>query len=195
MSGISLFIDGAYLSITWREISSAQLDFRKFQAAITQHCHEDIVESYCFDATANGRSNEYYAAMQRCGIRVKLYEYAYEDVFDETHCRVVSAAGVPVRRRIQKGVDVGLATHLLDSHRRRHWSQLALVAADADFAEPVQRLVEIYDVALTLVGIPERTSHALRPYATHFIDLRSIRSDIERAAGLAAVQQLNVARA
>lgn len=90
---------------------------------------------------------------------------------------------------------MGLATHLLDSHRRRHWSQLALVAADADFAEPVQRLVEIYDVALTLVGIPERTSHALRPYATHFIDLRSIRSDIERAAGLAAVQQLNVARA
>ncbi|MGB6519567.1 MAG: NYN domain-containing protein [Candidatus Cybelea sp.] len=180
MRDLGLFIDGAHLSILWRQISSRQLDFAKLQATIAQSCGGEIVEAYCFDATTNGQMNDYYAAMQRSGIRVKLYTYAYEDVFDELRRPICTPAGTPVRRRIQKGVDVGLATHLLDSHRRRRWAKLALIAGDADFAEPVQRLVEIYGVELTLIGDAKNTSYALRPYAASFIGLAAIRPAVER---------------
>jgi uncharacterized LabA/DUF88 family protein len=87
---------------------------------------------------------------------------------------------MPVKRRIQKGVDVGLVTHMLDSHRRKRWTHLVLAASDADFAEPVQRLVELDGVTLTLLGIPERVSHTLRPYASDAIDLREMKDRIER---------------
>lgn len=183
MTGIGLFIDGAYLSISWRQISATQLDFANLLALVAQRRASAIVEAYCFDATANGCTNEYFIAMERSGIRVKLYEYAYEEVRDEFDNMIVGSNGAPIRRRIQKGVDLGLATYLLESHRRRRWSELVLVAGDADFAEPVQRLVEIEGVTLTLVGVPQRISHALRPYASDFIDLRCSRGQLERASG------------
>jgi uncharacterized LabA/DUF88 family protein len=186
MSGVGFFIDGAHLTIQWRNMSASQIDFAALRTEVEHHCSDAIAEAYCFDATANGRSNEYFAAMQRAGIRVKLYEYAFEDVYDERHQRIVDAKGLAVRRRIQKGVDVGLATYMLDSHRRCGWSRLVLAAADADFAEPVQRLVETWGVHFTILGIPEKASHTLRPYASDCIDLRSIRGKIEHHA-LAAV--------
>jgi uncharacterized LabA/DUF88 family protein len=180
MSGIGLFIDGANLSIAWRGLSAAHIDFAALLNCVEEHCGDTISEAYCFDATENGRTNGYFTAMQHCGIRVKLYEYAYEECFDANHKRITDANGMPVKRRIQKGVDVGLVTHMLDSYRRKQWTRLVLAAADQDFAEPVQRLVESDCVTLTLLGIPERASHTLRPYATDAIDLREIKDRIER---------------
>ena len=46
------------------------------------------------------------------------------------------------QRRVQKGVDVGLALQLMKSHASRKWDRLVLAATDADFAEPIQRLFE-----------------------------------------------------
>lgn len=175
MSGIGMFIDGANLSIAWRGICSAHIDFKALLECVEEQCGDRIIEAYCFDATENGRTNGYFAAMQRSGIRVKLYEYAYEDVCDENRAKIFDTNGKPVKRRIQKGVDVGLVTHMLDSYKRKQWSQLVLAASDADFAEPVQRLVEMDGVALTLLGIPERVSHTLQPYASRAIDLRRIK--------------------
>lgn len=181
MSDIGFFIDGAYLSIAWRNVSTKQIDFTKLQSVIEAKCAGRIAEAYCFDATENGRTNEYFKAMQRAGIRVKLYEYAYQDVYDEERKQIFDGNGYPIKRRIQKGVDVGLATHMLESHRRRRWSTLVLAAADADFAEPVQRLVEIYAVELTLLGIRGRASHALCPYSARTLDLHEIAASIECA--------------
>jgi uncharacterized LabA/DUF88 family protein len=180
MNRVGLFIDGANLSIEWHKISSGQVDFAKLLLCIERLCDGSIDEAYCFDATENGRTNPYFSAMQRAGIRVKLYEFAFEDVYDARRVRIVDTSGDPVKRRIQKGVDVGLATHMLESHRRRGWTKLVLAAADADFAEPVQRLVEIYGVELTILGIPEKASYALQPYATRFIDLRKIVGSVQR---------------
>jgi uncharacterized LabA/DUF88 family protein len=179
MSGVGLFIDGANLSIAWRSISAAApIDFTALRACVEDHCGDRIVEAYCFDATEDGRTNAYFRMMEQCGIRVKLYWYAYEDVYDASNQRITDRNGLPVRRRMQKGVDVGLATHMLESRRRKQWTHLVLAAADADFAEPVQRLVESDGVALTLLGVPERVSHALRPYATDDLDLRKIKDRI-----------------
>lgn len=181
MSGIGLFIDGANLNIAWRGITQAKLDFVALLKQVETHCGDTISEAYYFDATENGGTTPYHIAMQACGIRVKLYRYAYEDCFDANHERIVDRNGQPVKRRIQKGVDVGLVTYMLESYRHKRWSHLVLAAADADFAEPVQRLVEMDGVTLTLLGIPERVSHALRPYASGAIDLREACDRIKRA--------------
>lgn len=180
MSGVGLFIDGAHLRIRWKEISPELIDFGRLRAEIEARCRDRVTEAYCFDATENGCTNALFNAMGHAGIRVKLYEYAFEDVFDDRRQRVLDKSGKPVRRRVQKGVDVGLAMGLVDSHQRCGWTQLVLASADADFAEPVQRLVERHGVRLTLLGIPERVSHALRPYAADAIDLREIAPKVER---------------
>ena len=133
MSGIGLFIDGASPSIAWRLLSTSQVDFAALRHCIEERCEDRIIEAYCFDATENGCTNAYFAAMQRCGIRVKLYEYAYEDVYDANRQRITDSHGMPVKRQIQKGVNVGLVTHMLVSYRRKGWRRLVLLAADADF--------------------------------------------------------------
>lgn len=180
MSGIGLFIDGANLTIEWRRFSPAQLDFRKLRAYIEDHCGDKIIEAYCFDATEDGRNNAYFSAIQRSGIRVKLYRYSYESVYDSNHQLIRDATGAPIKQRRQKGVDVGLATKMLDSHRRRGWSKLVLAAADSDFAEPVQELVEVHNVDVSILGIAEKISNTLSAYSVDMIDLRAIAERVKR---------------
>ncbi len=103
-----------------------------------------------------------------------------EDCFDDQRQRIMHN-GKTLIRRIQKGVDVGLVMHMVDSHRRKRWKNLVLAASDADFAEPVQRLVKFDDVTLSILGIPKKVSQTLRPYTSGgVIDLRQIKDRIER---------------
>jgi hypothetical protein len=75
---------------------------------------------------------------------------------------------------------------MIESHRLSGWNHLLLAASDADFAEPVQHLVETYGVRVTALGIPERISFALKPYITAYYDLRKIADDIVNPARLAS---------
>lgn len=174
--------DGAYLSICWRGIApGCQLDYVRFVERIEAELGDTIVEAYCFDATENGISEPRFRAMEHAGIRVKLYSYSYESLYDKLGKPLIDpSTGTPATRRIQKGVDVGLAMHMIASYQRCKWNKLALVASDADFAEPVHRLVENYNVELTTVGIPGRTSHSLVPYASRRLDLRVLAPSITR---------------
>lgn len=180
---IGLFIDGSHLSICWRDVSSQQIDFIKLKIQIEATLGDTICEAYCFDATSTGLTNGYFKAMERCGIRVKLYHYAFEPVYGEGHQPIIDPrTGKQATRWTQKGVDVGLAIHMLESHRRKGWNRLVLAAADSDFAEPVQGLVEHDAVELTTLGLPEKTSHCILPYAARRIDLREIAHLVERPA-------------
>jgi uncharacterized LabA/DUF88 family protein len=179
--GVGLFIDGAHLSISWRRITTEQIDFCKLLQSVETEVADRVVEAYCFDATSSGAMTGYFKAMQRAGIRVKLYTFAYEPVYDEQYRPIMDpSTGRQAQRRIQKGVDVGLAMHMVDSHRRRGWDKLVLAASDADFAEPTQRLVEQHNVELTTLGLPERMSHAILPYAVKRLDLRALAPSITR---------------
>ena len=180
--GIALMTDGAHLSICWRNIAPGSLiDYARFIERIEAELGDSIVEAYCFDATENGATEPRFRAMEHAGIRVKLYSYSYEPLYDKLAKPLIDpSTGMPATRRIQKGVDVGLAMHMLASYERCKWNKLALVASDADFAEPVHRLVENHNVELTLIGISGRTSHSLVPYASKRLDLRDLAASITR---------------
>ncbi len=80
-------------------------------------------------------------------------------------------SGTHASRLRQKGVDVGRALQLLQSHKRRHWRNLLLIAGDADFEQVVQQLVERQSVKLTPLGSPESTAAALASYAEQQLNL------------------------
>lgn len=179
---MALFIDKAYLDIAWRSFESRLLNYSRLLALIELSENDRFAEAYCYDATENGEWTQCHKAIAHAGIRPKVYRYAYETVVDA----VDKYTGLPVRRRIQKGVDVGLATRMIESHRLSGWNHLQLAASDADFAEPVQHLVETYGVHVTVLGIPERISFALKPYITAYYDLRSIADDIANPTRVAS---------
>lgn len=181
---IGLFVDGAFLSICWAQVAPGKrLDYRSLRSRIESELNDSIAEAYCFDATEDGLSSARFRAMEHAGIRVKLYTYSSEPLFGQQRQPLLDpATGRQAQRRIQKGVDVGLALHMMDSYHRCLWNRLVLVASDADFAEPVQRLVEHHNVELTTLGIPARTSHAIVPYAARRLDLAELAPEISRAA-------------
>lgn len=118
VAGIGFFIDGANLSISWRGLSRAQIDFAALRCCVEELCGGTLAEAYCFDATENSCPNGSHRAMGHCGISAKRHEYAYEHCRDAKHERINDANGFPIMHRVQKGVDVGLVTYMLDSHRR-----------------------------------------------------------------------------
>ena len=180
---IGLFIDGSHLSICWAQVAPGrQLDFAGLLACLETELDDRIAEAYCFDATEEGATSPRFRAMEHAGIRVKLYTYSYESLYDKRRRPLIDpSTGRPAQRRIQKGVDVGLALQMLDSHQRGRWEKLVLVGSDADFAEPVQRLVEHHNVELITLGIPAGVSHAIVPYASQRLDLAAFAPRITRA--------------
>jgi uncharacterized LabA/DUF88 family protein len=88
----------------------------------------------------------------------------------------------------QKGVDVGLAFHLIRSFSKSSWDRLYLVAGDGDFHEVVQHLVEDEGVKLSLLGTRETISGELAPYG-EIIDFADIYESIARAPHEAEVAE------
>ena len=82
----------------------------------------------------------------------------------------------------QKGVDVGLAYHMIRSFHKRKWTKLVLCAGDGDFHEPIQNLIEAENVELYLVGSLDSISSELRSYAKRIleIDQEPLRSALKR---------------
>lgn len=179
---VGVFVDGAYLDICWRAVvPGKQIDYIRLRGAIEAELGDMIAEAYCFDATDDGVPSPRFKAMEHAGFRVKVYTYSTERLYDQSHRPLIDpTTNMPAQKRVQKGVDVGLVMHMLDSHRRRGWDKLVLVAADADFAEPVQKLVEYHNVELTTLGNAARTSHAIVPYAARRLDLAAISPGLTR---------------
>ena len=78
----------------------------------------------------------------------------------------------------QKGVDVGLALHLLKSYKRRGWRTLFLAAGDGDFSEVIEYLVEEENVDVYLIGSERSTSLELTQYVRGLIDIHEIADDV-----------------
>ena len=192
------FIDGAYAIKSWQALQrSDKLDFALLRQFIESRYldykrGERIGDAYYFGADPeppSAKQNAFHNALQfppprGAGLRVKLYWLQEKPLFwpaskgggPVTH----PVTGEQYRLTIQKAVDVGLAFHLMRSFSKRKWSNLFLLAGDADFHESVQYLVEHEDVNLTLIGTLQTMSQELRPYARQIIELESIAGQIAR---------------
>ena len=175
---IGWFVDGSFVYRTY----PGQLDYTKLRAKIEAELNDTIDEGYYFnsddDPPKATKFNNYLTVPppNGPGLRLKIYWLSKKKLYWPQ-----GLGGMPVLHPNdpniqyelvqQKGVDVGLAFHMVRSFHKRHWTKLVLCAGDGDFHEPVQNLVEGENVDLYLVGGLGRTSSELRPYAKRIFEL------------------------
>lgn len=186
---IGLFVDGSFVYKSYPD----QIDYLKLRQLIEAELADTIDEAYFFnsddDPPKATKFNNYLTAPPPAGpgFRLKIYWLSKKKLFWPQ-----SLGGHPVLHpndpniqyelTTQKGVDVGLAYHMVRSYYKRHWTKLVLCAGDGDFHEPVQNLVESENVDLYLVGSMRGISSELRPYAKRIfeIDQEPVLSQVRR---------------
>ncbi len=185
---IGLFVDGSYMYKL-----HGQVDYLKLRALLETELNDKIDEAYYFnsddDPPKATKFNNYLTVPppQGPGFRLKIYWLSRKKLYWHQ-----SLGGYPVMHPDdpnlqyelvqQKGVDVGLAYHMVRSFYKRHWTKLVLCAGDGDFHEPVQNLVESENVDLYLVGSSRSTSAEIRSYARKIfeIDQEPVASAVRR---------------
>lgn len=175
---IGLFVDGSFIYKSFPD----QIDYLKLRQLIEQELADTIDEAYYFnsddDPPKATKYNNYLTVPppNGPGFRLKIYWLSKKKLYWPQ-----SLGGHPVLHPTdqniqfelvqQKGVDVGLAYHMVRSFYKRHWTKLVLCAGDGDFHEPVQNLVESENVDLYLVGAMRGISSELRPYAKKIFEI------------------------
>lgn len=179
----ALFIDGAYLN---RRTGGEKLDFRVFKTWFEEHMKMPMSEGYYFDSDGSRDREKFHSFLQRnCNIRVKNYWTSPTELFWPDHLgggRVLHPQSrkpyVLVR---QKAVDVALGYFLATSWHHRRWTNLVMIAGDADFIEPIRDLVEGKGVQMSLVGDSASLSPHLVSYATEVFHLEDKDSDLMKS--------------
>ncbi|HRI09303.1 MAG TPA: NYN domain-containing protein [Nannocystaceae bacterium] len=186
---VAWFVDGAYVFETWRDVAGgAHLDYVKLRNRLEHlYCKtgQTIDEAYYFNADPDpptaARNNFHTFLSHRPptgpGLRVKLYWLNRKSLSWPRHMGgepvLHPTTGAPFELTQQKGVDVGLAFHLVMSFYRRRWSTLILGAGDGDFHEVVQHLVEHEGVKVIGLGVDTNMSTELRPYLSDLFSLKA----------------------
>lgn len=175
---IGWFVDGSFIYKSY----PGQIDYSKLRSAIEEHLGDRVDEGYYFNSNDDSPGatafNNYLTLPppRGPGLRLKLYAYSRKKLYWPQQL-----GGQPVLHpdndnihyelRQQKGVDVGLAYHMIRSFHKRKWDKLVLCAGDSDFHEPVQNLVESENVDLYLVGGMNSISSELRAYAKGILEI------------------------
>ena len=188
------FIDGSYLYKVWQGLHRGdRLDYGLLRRHLERKFDVRIGEGYFFNVDADppaAQGNSFHKALSYPppggpGLRVKLYWLRKRLLYWPN----AAGGGGPVVHPVtgeryelvqQKGVDVGLAFHLMRSHGRRQWDTLLLAAGDGDFCEVVQHLVEYLDVTVILIGTTGTISGQLLPYAQAVEELGRIADSVAR---------------
>ncbi|HNC91250.1 MAG TPA: NYN domain-containing protein [Anaerolineales bacterium] len=186
---IGLFVDGSFVYKSYPD----NIDYLKLRQVIEKELSDTIDEAYFFNSdddppkAAKFNKNLTLPPPNGPGFRLKIYWLTKKKLNWPQ-----ALGGHPVLHPTdqtiqfeliqQKGVDVGLAYHMVRSFYKRHWTKLVLCAGDGEFHEPVQNLVESENVDLYLVGSLRGISSELRPYARKIfeIDQEPLCSQIKR---------------
>ena len=175
---IGWFVDGSFLYKTYPH----QIDYTKLRAQIEKEVGDTIDEGYFFNADDDPpKATKFHNFLtipppKGPGLRLKIYWLQKKKLFWPEHLGgkpVLHPDDPSIQYELahQKGVDVGLAFHMVRSFSKRHWTKLVLCAGDGDFHEPIQSLVEAENVELYLVGSQARTSAELAPYAKKIFEI------------------------
>ena len=137
---IGVFVDGSYLWQAWRTLTSSYVEYAQLLRLIKERCSDPTAIAYYFDARrprvdCEGRER----VLRRAGFRVRTNYPVVQEIAHGADGRPVidPATGKALVLERQKGVDVGLALEITRSLQRDRWTQLVLIAGDADFAELV----------------------------------------------------------
>ncbi len=187
------FVDGAYLFKVWQKLGRAdKLDYLKLRNYLESTFQVSIDDAYYFNADPDpptSKMNAFHASLSYPppggpGLRVKLY-WLHERLLNWPEAWGGGPIVHPTTKQQyklvqQKGVDVGLAFHLIRSYGHRKWRKLFFAAGDGDFHEAIQHLVEHEDVDVHLIGAVGSISTELMPYGRVMVELDKMADKIAR---------------
>ena len=175
---IGWFVDGSFLY----KCCPDSIDYTKLRAKLELELNDTVDEGYYFnsddDPPKATKFNNYLTALppKGHGLRLKMYWLSKKKLYWPNHLGghpVVhpSDPSLQYEQVTQKGVDVGLAFHMIRSFHKRHWTKPVLCAGDGDFHEPVQHLVESENIDLYIVGAASSISPELSPFAKAIFEI------------------------
>ncbi|MCL2406962.1 MAG: NYN domain-containing protein [Defluviitaleaceae bacterium] len=173
---IGLFIDHRYL---YNVVGRQKTDYFKLRNFVEKELNDIVDEGYFFnadddkDAAAKLHSALSFPPPNGPGLRVKTYWLQKRPLFwpDKTPVMHPTKQNFQYELTTRKAVDVGLVYHMTRSFMNRKWDKLVLIAGDGDFYEPVQGLVEQYNVDLYIMGSIISVSDELKPYARKIYEM------------------------
>lgn len=171
MRGLWL-IDGSYIykaGKTFQRENPAYakkgVDYKKLKDCIRHEFGIDSLDSWYFNSTpdpATDAQNAYHRWLKTTepkgpNIRVKLYDLKEKEI----HC---PKCGETFSIKVQKGVDVGIATTALRLFNR--YNVIVLSAGDGDFEDFIRYIVEDHDKQLYIVGFDRSISPDLQQFSS-----------------------------
>lgn len=165
-------IDGSYI---YKAVKSFQkdnptyaqkgVDYKKLKDCLRKEFNIDNLDSWYFNSTpdpATDSQNAYHRWLKTTepkgpNIRVKLYDLKEKEITCR-HCKTSFSI------KVQKGVDVGIATTALRLFVR--YDVIILSAGDGDFEDFIRYIVEDHDKTLYIVGFDKTISPDLQQFSS-----------------------------
>jgi uncharacterized LabA/DUF88 family protein len=201
MKEAALFVDGSFVYKVWKASEHGNINYTDLRRILEERYLDSesrITEAYYFNADDDPPKASTSAFNEQLkirypdgpGFRVKLYWLAKKRIFWPSSMGggpvVHPETGEPYVQATQKGVDVGLALHLMKSFHRRHWRTLFLAAGDGDFSEVIEYLVEEENVDVYLIGAERSVSLELQQYVRGIIDIAEIADQVRFTPNIAS---------
>lgn len=177
-------IDGSYVYMAMRKFQKKEtvfvnkgVDYKKLKDRIISEFGIDSMDCWYFNSTpdpATDAQNAYHSWLRTAepdgpNIRVKLYDLKEK----EHHC---TKCGMHFTQKVQKGVDVGIATTALRLYER--YDIIIISAGDGDFEDFIRYIVEDKDKKLYIVGFKGSISPNIQQYSSKVFLLNEHYSEI-----------------
>jgi len=177
MEKIIVFIDGSYI------VKSAdfKIDYKKLMIFLTKKLEGKIENTIYFNSAPKqitDSQEKFHNFLKSAnpvgpGIEVEIYSLKSLDV-NCRHCKKTHT------RNVQNGVDVALATKMIEQAYLKNCTRIVLLAGDSDFVPSLNFLRNHLNQKITTVGFRNTMSVELQSISSDLIFLNEEKKNIER---------------
>ncbi len=171
--------DGAYLF----KAAPERFDYLKLKHELEKGAGATFAECYYFGAQSMSTSaqdsfNKWLKCAPPIGPKMILKLSPLKNMhMDCPHC------GVGYERQMQKGVDVGIVTMMLQLAARNRYDQLVLTSGDGDFANAVEYVKQL-GKSFCLAGFKDSVSPDLQCFADTMLWLDELWEKVRKVPGV-----------
>ncbi len=159
-------VDAAYLM----KASPGRFDYLRLKNVLEECCGTRFDESFYLNSTSNPPSDDQDAfhtwlkSAPPKGPKMRVMLYSLKDLYVEC-----PTCGHSVVRKVQKGVDVGVATLIVKLASQDRYDRVVLAAGDGDFEDAIAYAKETLHKEVWLCGYEGSVSADLQSYADEVI--------------------------
>jgi uncharacterized LabA/DUF88 family protein len=170
-------VDAAYLF----NAAPGKFDYLKLKSALEKKNGQAFFESYYLNSTPNPPTDAQdafhtwikFSPPKGPKMRVQLYKL--KDLHSEC-----PKCHNEFDRKVQKGVDVGIATLVIKLAVQKKYDRLLLSAGDGDFEDAIQYVKDEFQKQIWLAGFKDSVSADLQSYSDNTIWIDDIWTSVEK---------------